>query len=596
MSRGDNSKNMLRVIGIDFGTSSTYMNVKRYDPDNPTEDSFNYIPVAFEHGESKGNLMSVIRENSDGTYDFGRIANEEMEGATIYRNFKMDLESPEKEEREKARELVSVLFKYLYSVYEQQLNQLGDEDDAVETIISYPVKWQEGTAAFMIQAAAEAGFENVRGMDEATAAISTVISRNFDKFCAAGIFAADRPGYLLLVDMGAGTTDLALCKYSFDSSDGRLTADSLNVDIVTNWPLSPEDPTFGGREIDEVLTDYVEGYLRDVLPDELQEMASMMVRTGNNVKLWKENNVSVNINSNKPVTTCGFVRAYPGVSGTKFPPLDRASFEKLLEVQLGDYIYLLRGCIEKACATDEDFKEKGLDLVILAGGHSSWYFSKDIVNGTMKGLDHPALQRVRSDSARIFQIPNPQATVALGLVYNRLLSSFNLKKPKAVIDSSWVKYLYNVKPNRDFFTQQYSETESGDLYGDVLDFTARFNFQITAEMEKYISIFYSNPPCRESFREKPFFNDKRNDLCFCAKKSLGSSNGFAVSAYGIYFESRMSNGCIPWEAFLNSHIRYTGWNADKIAVDSIVLPTNRQCTKMCMDYLKRLQRYLKKHI
>ena len=39
-----------------------------------------------------------------------------------------------------------------------------------------------------------------------------------------------------------------------------------------------------------------------------------------------------------------------------------------------------------------------------------------------------------------------------------------------------------------------------------------------------------------------------------------------------------------------------GWNADKIAVGSTVLPTNRICTAMCMDYLKRLQRYLKKHI
>ena len=51
MNRSGNGKKMLRVIGIDFGTSSTYMNVKRYDLNRPTADSFNYIPVAFEHGE-----------------------------------------------------------------------------------------------------------------------------------------------------------------------------------------------------------------------------------------------------------------------------------------------------------------------------------------------------------------------------------------------------------------------------------------------------------------------------------------------------------------------------------------------------------------
>ena len=596
MNRSGNGKKMLRVIGIDFGTSSTYMNVKRYDLNRPTADSFNYIPVAFEHGESKGSLVSVIRENSDGTFDFGRIANEEMEGASIYRNFKMDLESPDAEKREKSRGLVSMLFKYLRSVYEQQINQLGDESDEVETNISYPVKWQEGTAAFMIRAAAEAGFENVRGMDEATAAISTVITRNFERFSSMGVFAPDRTGYLLLADMGAGTTDLALCKFSFRSEDsGAPTADSLNVEIVTNWPLSEEDPTFGGREIDEVLTGYVEKYLRSVLSDELQEMIPAMVRIGNNVKLWKENNVSVNINARKPVTTCGFVRAYPGVAGTKFPPLTRESFEKLIEEQLGDYVYLLRGCIEKACAADAAFKEHGLDLVILAGGHSSWYFARDIISGAMEGLSHPALDRVRADGNLIFQLPNPQSTVALGLDYNRLMSSFTGSKTEAV-DPSWVKYLFNVKPTQEFFTKQYSDEESVDLYRDALDFTARYSFPLTEEIEQYVSVFFTNPACREVFRNKPFFADKRSDICFCARKGQASASGFAISPFGIYFESIRSSGCIPWDVFINNRIHYMGWNADKIAVGSTVLPTNRICTAMCMDYLKRLQRYLKKHI
>ena len=145
--------------------------------------------------------------------------------------------------------------------------------------------------------------------------------------------------------------------------------------------IDGDDPTFGGREIDEVLADYVEEYLRSVLPDELQEMVPAMVRMGNNVKLWKENNVSVNINSRKPVTTCGFVRAYPGVAGTKFPPLTRESFEKLIDDLLDDYKYLVSGCIQNACSADPDFNGQGLDLAILAGGHSSWYFAKDILDG-----------------------------------------------------------------------------------------------------------------------------------------------------------------------------------------------------------------------
>ena len=56
----ENNEKIVRVIGIDFGTSSTYMSIKRYDMRDPTEDSFNYIPVSFEHGESKGSMISVI--------------------------------------------------------------------------------------------------------------------------------------------------------------------------------------------------------------------------------------------------------------------------------------------------------------------------------------------------------------------------------------------------------------------------------------------------------------------------------------------------------------------------------------------------------
>ncbi len=584
---------MVRVIGIDFGTSSTYMSVKRYDPDNPTEDSFNYIPVSFEHGESKGRLISVIRENSDGTLDFGRVANEEADGSVVYSNFKMNLESPDEALREKSRFLVRELFKYLHKVYEQQKNQLGEKSDIIETNISYPVKWQRSTADFMINAARDAGFINVTGIDEATAAVTTVLSRSFDDFAVANMISPEKPGYILLVDMGAGTTDLALCRYSFEADEkGDIKANSLNVEIITCWPVGEDDPTFGGREIDQLLAGYIEDFLKRIVAPELRGYVSNLVSVGNNVKLWKENNVSANLNKDKAVTVCGFIRAYLGTAGVKFPPVTRKDFETLIEDKLRDYVYLIMGCLEKAGTIDKDFKDRGLDLVILAGGHSSWYFAKDIIDGTMEGrLEHATLARIREEKDRVFTLPNPQATVVLGLMYRRLLSSITLKKSD-MIDDSWVELLKTAVPDPEFYSELQGSGENIAIYTAAKKFTLSYDFHAPQEAFYHISVGDSNQRVYDMFYNKHFFADKNKEICFCAEKDDGSMCGFAVTSYGIYYETFLSLRCIPWETFIYSMLSYSGWNSDKISVGSIVLPVHSSSVPLCMDYLQRMQTHI----
>ena len=585
---------MIRVIGIDFGTSSTYMSVKRYNPEDPAEDSFNYIPVSFEHGESKGSLISVIRENSDRSLDFGRVANEEADGAVVYSNFKMNLESPDDALREKSRYLVRELFKYLHRMYELQSNQLGEKDDEVETNISYPVKWQRSTADFMISAAKDAGFQNVSGIDEATAAVTTVLSRNFDNLALKKMISPETPGYILLIDMGAGTTDCALCRYSFEAGEsGEIKANSLKVEIITCWPVSEDDPTFGGREIDQVLAGYIEDFLCRTVVPELKEYVSNLVRVGNNVKLWKENNVSANLNKNKPVTVCGFIKAYLGAAGVKFPAITRESFEKLIGDKLNDYVDLIRGCLEKAGAIDQEFKERGLDLVILAGGHSSWYFAKDIIDGTMPGyLEHSTLSRIREEKDRVFTLPNPQSTVVLGLIYRRLLSTITLKKSDK-IDNSWVELLRTAAPNPEFFSELYGDGEDTAMYNIAKEFTMSYDFKAPPEAWFHISVGESNRRVYDIFCGKSFFAHKNKDICFCAEKNDGSLCGFTVSSFGIYYETLFSSRCISWETFLYSQIIYSGWNSDKISIGYTVLPVHRTCVPLCMEYLQGMQSYIR---
>jgi len=416
---------MERIIGIDFGTSTTYMNVKRYNGAQPDGDKFSYIPVMFNYGESSGYVATIVRENADGSFDFGEKASEQLEGAKIHTEIKMRLESPDEQERAAARRITREFFKFLHEQYAQQAANLGGTDDKEETVVSYPVKWQKETAQFMLDAARDAGFQNVRGMDEAEAAVATVLCQNSGN---KGLIYADKPGYLMLIDMGAGTTDLVVCRYE------ARTNGEIAIELVASWPHSADEPTFGGREIDAVLEQYVANYLTEsLLNQSLLPIAQDFATKPGESKKWKERHVSVNLADGKPVITCGYVSPLRSMLSTDFPAFDRAGFEVLIESGLRDYARLISGCLEKTAEVDKNFSV--LDLVILTGGHSAWYFAREILNGAMEGwVDHPALATVREIPYCVVNLPNPQTTVSLGLVYSNL--PFGLEKKQVPVEKA----------------------------------------------------------------------------------------------------------------------------------------------------------------
>jgi len=412
---------MLRVIGIDFGTSTTYMNVKRYNGSEPDGDRFSYMPVMFNFGESSGYVASIARENADGTFDFGEKASEKLDGSTVYTEIKMKLESPDENERAAARRITGAFFKFLYEQYSQQLANLGGVDDQEETVVSYPVKWQQETVQFMLDAAKAAGFQNVRGMDEAEAAVDTVLCQNSG---GKGMIYADKPGYLMLIDMGAGTTDLVVCKYRANEAGG------VSIQLVNSWPHSAEEPTFGGREVDAALETYVEAYLEKALNSVFAAKAHEIATFPGAAKRWKEMTVSTQLAANQPVNTCGYLDTYRslGILTGDFRAFDRKEFETFAKNGLQDYVSLIEGCLNKTVELDKEFSV--LDMVLLTGGHSAWYFARDILTGAMPGwLEHSALAMVRENPYRVFSLPNPQTTVSLGLVYSKLPVKLEKMKP-----------------------------------------------------------------------------------------------------------------------------------------------------------------------
>lgn len=410
-----------RVIGIDFGTSTSVVCVKRYQNGKPVGDAFSSSSVTFGNGQGDTRAYTVVRRNGDGTCTCGREAGDPAPEAEIFREFKMDLESPDDAKRARARALTEEFFKYLYRWYDHQRSDMGGAGDKEKTLVSYPAKWSEDTRRFMAEAAVKAGFPDVSVMDEPSAALYATLTRRMNDVSAKGLLRAGEPGYMLLVDMGAGTTDLAVCRYSVEAgADGIIRAEQIKNEIVSTWPESAGAPTFGGREVDRLLEGYLTDYMISCgLPE---DMARQLVCGTAAVKPWKENVVSARLNEGTPVDSCGFLSGYMMLLPQKqpFPAIDRGKFEGLLAEKLGDFKALVSGCLDRASEAEPAIAQNGIDLVVLTGGHSVWYFTEELLNGTVPGISHPALKRVQAEKARVLRLSNPQETVALGLVYSLL--------------------------------------------------------------------------------------------------------------------------------------------------------------------------------
>lgn len=390
-----------RIVGIDFGTSTSVIRVKRYENGIPVGDTSHVLPVTFNMGSTV--VPTLIRESTSGK-SYGYDAQIPKRNSTTYQNFKVDLESEDPEKKQEARKLTREFFTYLAKVYNEQSagGYLGDNTDKVRTLISFPVKWSDETKKFMIETAKEAGFSNVEGMDEAQAAISAVLVQNVEHFEKYGYLDGVGSVNIMLIDMGAGTTDLVLCKYYVKEK---------KTEIICTWPKEG-NILFGGKEVDEILR----GYIESKLPEE--ESEGILRRCGlEKFKAWKENFISPALKKNESVDEFSELDMLIDMIGTEAEDytVNRAVFEEQAKNYLGKFTTLINGCIEESETDPGD-----VDLVILTGGHSQWYFVEEILSGKMNTFGEISLKKVLQDNNRIIPIIRPQETVSMGLVYSEL--------------------------------------------------------------------------------------------------------------------------------------------------------------------------------
>jgi len=429
------------IIGIDFGTSTTVVKLKNYgDGMEPG----NFHSVQFNNSNS---LPTLVFEPVDGgrpffgyeaeiEYDADLQSDNDKKGK-LYKNFKMKLISEVPGEAEKARELTKMFFGYLHdTVIGQEQTNMRPE---VKTYISFPAKWKPELRRFMKKCAEDAGFKNVEGVFEPTAAVYASMSECSGKLQDQHILLINKPVNILMLDMGAGTTDIAIFKFKIDA-DNRFIGDE---EKTVTWP-APGNYNCGGKEIDKDLTNELRKYIAKISKDKkVSEWADFAINTS--VKKWKEGNLSKSLGENKSVKLPASVathisqnKAMGVYENLPFEDIDRQRFELITEKHWKEFRTLIDESLREASKELSDFKgAEDVDLVILTGGHSQWYGVREFILGeSFAGCEPINFAKIRQNPVRLLQMASPQETVAKGLVFKDL--GFNLKNTMG--KSLWVQY------------------------------------------------------------------------------------------------------------------------------------------------------------
>ncbi|MDO4618661.1 MAG: Hsp70 family protein [Clostridia bacterium] len=444
-----------RIIGVDFGTSTSVIRVMRYIDGMGTE------PKSVKFQVNKDVVPTLIRKINDVVY-FGYDAQAPKKNSELFQNFKVDLESDDIGKKTLAKSLTKEFFAYMAKIYREQSmdGHFGEASDKEKTLVSYPVKWSDEIKEFMVSVAKEAGFPNVEGMDEAQAAIHAVTTQSGDMLKSKGYFKEGQTVKIMLIDMGAGTTDIVLCEYT---PCGRPY-----TKILSTWPKKG-DILFGGSEVDELLMDYVKSTVSE------EGTEAVFKRCGSEkFKAWKEEVISPALMRGETVSEFSDFDSMMEVLEIETNyEVGRNTFETYGAEYLKKLPQLINGCLLEA-----GIGGNSIDLVILTGGHSQWYFVKDIIADKLPQIGVCNLSKIKEDNDRIVQISLPHETVALGLVYNNWKGAYAPRsEPKEVVPEKKEvvepEKTYHEEPVRTVeyhtpFSQPVYEDNSVSSYGELV--------------------------------------------------------------------------------------------------------------------------------
>lgn len=389
---------MDRHIAIDFGTTTTVVAYQdREDGRQNKVELVNfsgnrYVPtVVLREGtitDKKGREVPIARA-------FGwDAANKTVAHSLLQSDLKMGLISEDPVVQENARDITKAFFAYLHEHYGNKTTSLKGVAYEETTIVTYPAKFPQEVQAFLKQAAEESGFRNVELLDEAKAAMAFSLHYETGEIRQYVNGLGKKTMKVMLIDMGAGTTDISLFAYD--------TADPTRFSHLCSWP-EEGGINFGGSQIDSILCDFYEKKMRSDLLSVLGAGNSRLGREilRSDVKKFKES-FSEEVKSGVVSTPCPPMLYRYGAGEEE--ELDQEAFEELLKEYLPKFPELVTGALNKA-----NLESKDVDLVLLTGGHSQWYFVQDMLKelgfapGAVFGFEEPHL--VVAQGAAVYTEP-----------------------------------------------------------------------------------------------------------------------------------------------------------------------------------------------
>lgn len=434
---------VIRFIGIDFGTSTSVVSYLDYEKEKETLISRNNLTaVDFANGENITAIPTIVWEEGN---KFGcEIGEETIEKYPdqIKREFKMQLGSDvSADERNKAINLMNKFMKYLADTYINFEIARGNKVAERRIFISYPAKWELQQKNFTKNAAREAfkNYGEVYDYDEPTAVLYySLHSENTNKQVKEELSIVGKASNILIVDMGAGTTDLVLYKYQPNTS----------TKILAKFPEPGKDSiTFGGREVDQ----YLKSYLKEKHSSQVTGEKDNFILSES--KKWKEQ-FSKSLYKDRN----DFRERLP------FRIIDNFNINKiclLLKDYLPEFPKLINGIIEEAKANHADFSgSKDIDFIILTGGHSQWFFVEDMLRGIwnpgLPGNENVGsginLDKIKNQNWRLIRTPEPQHIVSYGLCLSGnpidliYLSNYSVRM-EITIGEGYPEYIDVIKKN-----------------------------------------------------------------------------------------------------------------------------------------------------
>lgn len=420
---------MKLIVGIDFGTSTT---VVRY-----REEGTNVIQsLKAENGKSEIIPTIIFRPKDGGCAVYGEQAllkiDNMIEGETVM-NFKMNLLNPELKNEAKAN--IIEFLTYIHTLFEDQTKAL--HPDFMDVYVSYPAKWSDDMVTFMKQAVEKAGFAGngvvVKGMKEPQAASLNMLHECKEQLKNKGILKSGKPLRVLMLDMGAGTSDISIFKLDIDD-EGKT-----KIGELLSYPSISEPILCGGREIDATYQKYFMDMCKSKGANIMPEVVALQ-----RVKGWKENTLSPFLKDGTKVVMPSNLSMLLKMTGradiVNSFSMERDDFEHLTK----DHWKKLYQLIRSAFAQYKYAKPEDIDIVFLTGGHSNWYAVPKLFNGegligglAKVGKDPEALnfkKIIDQPELRMTDLCNnlPHETVARGLCLNDETVDFDMRSSNNV--------------------------------------------------------------------------------------------------------------------------------------------------------------------